>query len=69
LIRRKPKQVAVVATAKKLLCIIYTMLRKGEEYKEGNDMLASRKLERMRSQARPVIPKDTSKDLEKLETF
>lgn len=66
--RRKPKQVAVVATAKKLLCIIYTMLIKGEEYKEGNDMLASRKLEKMKSQARPVIPKDIRKDLEKLKS-
>jgi len=65
---RKPKQVAVVATAKNLLCVIYAMLTKGEEYKEGNDMLACRKMERMRSQARPVIPKDMRKDFERLKS-
>ncbi|MDY6985541.1 MAG: transposase [Candidatus Thermoplasmatota archaeon] len=63
LIRRK-KSKAVVATAKKLLQIIYAMLTKGEEYKEGDDGLAFRKLRRMEATAVSVsvIPKDI-KDL------
>jgi len=64
--RRKPKQVAVVATAKKLLRIIYAMLTEGEKYREGDDLLAYRKIRRMRSAATSVTPKDISKNLERL---
>ncbi|MDY6986290.1 MAG: hypothetical protein SVE93_07865 [Candidatus Thermoplasmatota archaeon] len=65
---RKPKQVAVVATAKKLLCIIYAMLTEGEEYREGDDLLAYRKMRRMKSAATSVIPGDMSRDLERLKS-
>ena len=64
--RRKPKQVAVVATAKKLLRIIYAMLTEGDKYRKGDDLLAYRKIRRMRSAATSVTPKDISKNLERL---
>jgi len=61
--RKKSKKLAVVATAK--LSIIYAMLTKGEEYKEGDDGLAFRKLRRMEATAVSVslISKDISESL------
>ena len=42
------------------------MLTEGEKYREGDDLLAYRKIRRMRSAATSVTPKDISKNLERL---
>lgn len=43
---------AIVATARKLLTIIYHMLTKGEEYEERDDDLTYRKIRRMRTKSK-----------------
>lgn len=64
--RGKCEKVAVVATARKLLCIIYAMLTKGEEYKEGNDLLTQRKMQRMKKVSLPVVPADVAGSVDRL---
>jgi len=52
LIRRgKAKHVAVVALAKKLLIIIYSMLMTGSEYNDGDEQLTKRKVATMNCRA------------------
>lgn len=53
--RRKLKSVAIIATAKKLLRIIYVMLTNGEKYEDEDSVLAARKINKMKAKARKNI--------------
>ncbi|MFW6173384.1 MAG: IS110 family transposase [Elusimicrobiota bacterium] len=52
--KRVGKSKAIVATARKLLIIIYHMLTKQQEYEERDDDLTNRKIKRMKSKSKRI---------------
>jgi transposase len=56
--KRIGKGKAIVATARKLLVIVYQLLAKGKEYEDRDDDLTAKKLRRMKRVAKPLPAPD-----------
>lgn len=56
--RKKCAQVAIIATAKKLLHIIYAMLKNGTPYKEEDENLTHSKIHKMKRKAKKIPNRD-----------
>ena len=50
------------------MCILYAMLTEGEKYREGDGLLAYRKIRRTESATASVTPRDISRNLERLKS-
>ena len=67
--KRKESRVAIVATARKMLSIIYYMLTRNDSYRDADDALTARKQKTMERKAGEYTARDLDKMLESMEEY